>query len=135
MENFLSFLAGYTDAEGCIFIAKNNVAGFRLGSYDKNIMQQIYKNLLKMGVVCNPPQTHIKKGHRKKDGLIYQKDEWYFFTNKKHPLLKLLTLLKPLLKHLKRLRDLKRAEKNIIKRDVKAYTTLPDKTSRKYLAV
>lgn len=132
---FLSFLAGYTDAEGCIFIAKNNVASFRLGSYDKNIIKQIYKNLLKIGIVCNPPKIHIKRGYKKGDGLIYRKDEWYFFINKKRPLLKLLTLLRPLLKHQKRLRDLKRAEKNIIKRDDKIYTTLPDRTSRKYLAV
>ena len=116
---FLSFLAGYTDAEGCIFIARNNVAIFRLGSYDKNIIQQIYKNLLKMDVVCNPPKIHVKKNHKKKDGLTYHKDEWYFFTNKKRPLLKLLILLKPLLKHQKRLRDLKRAERNINKRDNK----------------
>lgn len=132
---FLSFLAGYTDAEGCITIAKDNVAIFRLGSYDRNIMQQIYKNLLKMGIVCNPPRIHVKKGHKKKDGLTYHKDEWYFFTNKKHPLLKLLVLLKPLLKHSKRLKDLKRAEKNITKRNIKTYKTLPEKISRKYLAV
>jgi len=116
---FLSFLAGYTDAEGCISIAKNNVAIFRLGSYDKNIIHQIYINLLKINIICNPPQIHVKKGHIKKDGLIYHKNEWYFFINKKYPLLKLLLLLKPLLKHSKRLRDLKKAEKNIIKRNNK----------------
>lgn len=132
---FLSFLAGYTDAEGCILIAKNNVARFTLSSYDKNIIQQVHKNLLKIGVACNPPKIRVKKGYKKRGGIIYKKDEWCFSVNRKYPLQKLLILLKPLLKHQKRLRDLKKAGRNIIKRNSKVYKTLPEKISRKYLAV
>jgi len=112
----LSFLAGYTDAEGCIFINKNNTASFTLSSYDNNILKQIYLGLLKMGVKCNPPKIRVKRGHTTKKDIIYKKNLWYFTTNKKSSLLKILKLLKPLLKHSKRLKDLKNAEKNIIKR-------------------
>jgi len=134
-KQFLSFLAGYTDAEGAISIAKNNVASFTLASYDKNILWYIYKGLLKIGIVCKPPKIRVKKGHRKNDGIIYRQNYWYIYISKKASLLKLLILLKPLLKHSKRLRDLKKAEKNITKRNNKIYITLPGKISLKYLEV
>jgi hypothetical protein len=129
---FLSFLAGYIDAEGCIYIAKNNVAGLKLSSYDKKILKQIHQQLLKIGIECNPPQIHIKKGYKKSDGYIYQNDEWNFVVTKKSSLLPLLQLLKQRLKHQKRLKDLKKAEQNIIKRNQR---NLPENASLKYLAV
>ncbi len=118
---FLSFLTGYTDAEGCIYIPKNNVAGFKLASYDKNILKQIHKQLLKIGIECNPPRIHVKKGYKKSDGCVYRGDEWCFTISKKSSLLALLRLLKPRLKHQKRLKDLKKAEQNIIERNRKHY--------------
>ncbi|MEK7482564.1 MAG: LAGLIDADG family homing endonuclease [Patescibacteria group bacterium] len=117
---FLSFLAGYADAEGCIYIAKNNVAGFKLASYDKNVLKQTHKQLLKIGIKCNPPRIHVRKGHKKSDGGVYKNDEWSFVINKKSSLLSFLQLLKPRLKHQKRLKDAKIAEQNIIERNKKA---------------
>lgn len=131
-DYFLSFLAGYTDAEGCIFINKDNVAGFKLSSYDKNILKQIYKCLLRIGIECHPPRISIKKGHKKSDGCIYRNDEWRFNVNKKSSLFPLLQLLKPRLKHQKRLKDLKKAEQNIIERNQKI---LLNRASFKYLPV
>lgn len=116
---FLSFLAGYTDAEGCIRVSKDNIASFTLSSYDKNILKQLYRGLLKAGTECNPPRLHVKKGHKKRDGYIYRNEEWSFSINKKSSLLTLLSLLKSRLKHQKRLKDLKRAEKNINERNKK----------------
>lgn len=131
-DYFLSFLAGYTDAEGCIYIAKNNVAGFKLSSYDKNILKQIHNQLLKIGIECKPPRISIKKGYKKLDGCVYRDDEWCFHINKKSSLLPLLQPLKTRLKHQKRLKDLKKAEQNIIKRNQKFYLK---RTSLKYLPV
>ncbi|MFH1423810.1 MAG: LAGLIDADG family homing endonuclease [Candidatus Nealsonbacteria bacterium] len=116
---FLSFLAGYTDAEGCIFINKNNVSRFQLASYDKNILRQIYKKLDKINIKCHPPRILVKKRHIKSDGLVYRNDYWCFTISKKSSLLSLLRFLKPRLKHLKRLNDLMKAEKNIIGRNQK----------------
>jgi len=115
-NNFLSFLAGYTDAEGCIGIGKNNVAFLKISSYDKKILKQIHKNLSKLKIKCNPPRIHIKAGYKKGDGCIYRKDEWSFNMNKKISLLLLLNLLEKKMKHQKRLNDLKLAQRNIVRR-------------------
>lgn len=128
---FLSFLAGYTDAEGCIRIGNNNVASFALSSYDKNILKQIHKQLLKIGIKCQPPRISVKKGHKKSDGCVYRNDEWRLNLNKKSSLLLLLEFLKPRLKHQKRLKDLEKTEQNIIKRN----QLLLKRTSLKYLPV
>ena len=128
---FLSFLAGYTDAEGCIRIGNKNVASFALSSYDKNILKQTHKQLLKIGVECQPPRISVKKGHEKSDGCVYRNDEWRLNLNKKSSLLLLLEFLKPRLKHQKRLKDLEKAEQNIIKRN----QLLLKRTSLKYLPV
>lgn len=116
---FLSFLAGYTDAEGCFYISKDRVAGFRLASYDKKTLKQIHAGLLRIGIICNPPKLSIKKGFIKSDGCIYRNDLWCFTINKKSSLFSLLQLLEPKLKHQKRLRDLKRAKQNIFERNQK----------------
>lgn len=117
---FLSFLAGYTDAEGHIGIDKSNVARFQLASYDKNILKQIYKQLSKIGIKCKSPRISVKKGHIKSDGLVYRNDHWRFTINKKSSLLYLLRLLKLRLKHRKRIKNLLQAEKNIVKRNQKS---------------
>ena len=130
---FLSFLAGYTDAEGHIGIGWKNIAYFTLSSYDKNILKQIYQQLLKIGIECNPPRIHVRKGYKKSDGFIYRNDEWRLTIKKKSFLLLLLQLLKPRLKHRKRLKDLKKAEQNIIERNQR--TLLKKRISLKYLPV
>ncbi len=117
--SFLSFFAGYADAEGCFYIAKNNVSVFQIASYDKNILKGIYNKLNIIGVECRPPKIHIKKGYIKSDGYSYKNDEWVLRLNKKSPLLKLCLILETRLKHQKRLMDLKKVKKNIIKRNRK----------------
>ena len=116
---FLSFLAGYTDAEGCFRIGYKNVASFTLSSYEKTILKQIYQGLLKIGTECNPPRLHVKKGHKKADGCVYRNDEWSLVMNKKSSLLQVLELIIPILKHQKRLKDAKQAKQNIIQRNQK----------------
>lgn len=130
---FLSFLAGYTDAEGCIWIDKTNVARFKLSSYDKNILKQINGQLFEMGIKCNSPRIHVKKGYKKSDGCIYRNDEWAFVISQKSSLLPILQLLKSRLKHQKRLKDLMKAEQNIIERNQKIL--LKKRASFKYLPV
>jgi intein-encoded DNA endonuclease-like protein len=129
---FLSFLAGYTDAEGYIGIGSKNVAFLALASYDKNILKQIHKQLIKLGVECKSPRISVKKGHIKSDGLVYRNNYWRFTINRKSSLFPVLRLLKSRLKHQKRLNDLIKAEQNIIKRNQR---TLPKKASLKYLPV
>lgn len=114
--HFFAYLAGYTDAEGCIGVF-NNMARFTLASYDKNILKQIYEGLNKFGIPCNQPRVLVKEGYTKSDGLIYRKDHWYLTLVKKSSLLLLFQDLEFYLKHQKRIDDLKKAKENIIRRN------------------
>ena len=51
---FLSFLAGFTDAEGNIGIY-NKQAVFQMGNYNKKILLFINKNLNNLGIICRGP--------------------------------------------------------------------------------
>ncbi len=113
---FFAYLAGYTDAEGCIGVF-SNTARITLASYDKNILKQIYEELNIFSIPCNPPRVLVKKGHVKSDGLIYRKDHWHLTLVKKSSLLLLLQALEPYLKHKKRINDSKKAERNILQRN------------------
>lgn len=115
-EFFISFLAGYADAEGCIWSSSNR-ASFTLASYDKHILKQIYKKLIQLGIHCPRPKILVKKGHIKADGSTYHKDHWYLTTVKKSVVFALLEMLEFQLKHQKRLKDLKRAKQNILQRN------------------
>ena len=114
---FLSFLAGYIDAEGCIRVNKKNMASLTISSYEKNILMQFHRKLIRIGIDCNPPRIHVKKGHIKSDGYAYRNDEWTFRMSKKSSLLALLNILELKLKHQKRLKDLKTAKQNLIERN------------------
>lgn len=112
---FFSFLAGYTDAEGNISISQNR-ARFRIRTYDKNIIFQIYRKL-------NSININAKFNMVQKKGIFYgvkhNKDCFGVFVNSKDALFKLLKLIKPYMKHEKRKRDLALAQKNILERNKK----------------
>lgn len=115
---FFAYLAGYTDAEGCIGVF-NGLATFILASYDKNILRQVYRRLHFLGIPCNPPRILVKMGHRKSDGFVYRKDHWRFNLVKKSSLFLLFQALEPYLRHKKRIRDLQKARENVIVRNQK----------------
>jgi len=114
--NFFSFLAGYTDAEGNIAIS-NGAARFRIRTYDKNILSQIYQKLNDFGI-------NAKFGLASKKGVywgrVYNQDCWGVYVYSKKDILNLLQNLKPLIKHKKRYNDLILAEKNVLER-IKKY--------------
>jgi len=106
---FLSFLAGYIDAEGNIGIYSGR-ARVRIGSYDKHILKAIHKKLLTFEV-NNKYHLETIAGKNNQNG-----DFWRVFINQKESILNLFKLIKPYLKHEKRCKDLKKAEENIILR-------------------
>ncbi len=109
---FFAFLGGYTDAEGNIGVY-NNMAKYRVGSYDKNILFQIYKNLNKLGIKATY-NLETKKGiygNRKHNGDFYRVN-----VMKMASLTKLFRQIKQFIKHEKRYKDLLKAEQNIIER-------------------
>lgn len=108
-SNFLNFLAGYTDAEGNIYIS-NKMAKFRIRTYDKDILRQIsdkltsfsVKNIFKL-----EREAHVSLNR------VQNKDCWGITINVKLSVFKILSLLEPLLKHDKRKTDLIKALLNI----------------------
>ncbi|MBI1971294.1 MAG: hypothetical protein HYS52_00380 [Candidatus Wildermuthbacteria bacterium] len=114
-SHFFAFVGGYTDAEGC-FWTDHRQTRFILASYDTKILHCIYRHFLKLGIPCNAPRLLVRKGFVKRDGLIYGNNHWSFTISKQSTLLHLFRVLKPKLKHKKRLRDLKKVESKLVKR-------------------
>ncbi len=112
-ENFFSFLAGYTDAEGNIGVYSGR-ARYRLGSYDKNILKHIYDKLNALKIKTNI-RLESPKGYTRR-GVVNHNDFWRISINYKDSLLRLFKKLEPYLKHKKRVRDMEKAKENVLQR-------------------
>lgn len=112
---FLSFLAGYTDAEGS-FGVYNGFGSFALGSYDRNIIHQAHCKLRLLGIKTEDPHMMVKGGHVDKRGVRTLKDLWSLRIRRKGELNKFIRLIEPRLRHLKRKRDLLRVKENVSSR-------------------
>jgi len=109
---FLSFLAGFTDAEGSIFISKNQSV-ISWGNYNYKLLKQIHAKLNQLniktgGVICD----HLK-GYQGKDGYRRKADYYHFTCIAKESLKQLLYMLKPSLKHADKRNDSEIAINNI----------------------
>jgi len=109
-KNFLSFLAGYTDAEGNIGIDENR-ARFRVRTYDKKILQEINHKLNELGIKSSFRLE--QKAHKDRRGVFHRKDSWRVGVYERQSLLKLFSYLQPLLKHKKRASDLSMGLQNV----------------------
>lgn len=112
-STFLNFLAGYTDAEGNIYIS-DGMAKFRIRSYDKKILWQINKKLNSFSI--KSLFRLQKKACVRKNGVPQNQDCWGVIINDKSSIYKILSMLKPLLKHGKKQADLMGALQNVKKR-------------------
>ncbi|MEK6913313.1 MAG: LAGLIDADG family homing endonuclease [Nanoarchaeota archaeon] len=113
---FFSFLAGFSDAEGCIS-KSNKVDYYSLGNYDNKTLFRICKNLNKFGIKCNEPRSDNRKGKFNSEGYSYRSDYWSIRIYNKKNLLKLLLKLKPFIKHENKIKDLNNSVDNIIRRN------------------
>ena len=112
-----NFAAGYIDAEGNIGVYDGR-ARFKIDSYDKNIIFWFYKWLLKNDIYCPKPLQIGTEGHiyDKKLNYKYNKDLWRVRVSDKNSLANLFTIIKPLLRHKKRLDHLNKCLKNLDER-------------------
>lgn len=112
-----SFAAGYIDAEGNIGVYDGR-ARFKIDSYDRNIIFWIYNWLLKNDVSCPFPIKIGSKGqiYNKKHHYKYNGDLWRLRVSDKSSLAKLFGIIRPLLKHRKRLEHLNKCIKNLYDR-------------------
>lgn len=115
---FFSFLAGFTDAEGTIFISrKQNLAVYALGNYDLILLQTLKSYLEKYNIMVPKLKFSKRKGLLASHGYRYNHDYWTLAVSKKSDLIKLFNLMGPNLKHQKRIRQMKIAIENIEERN------------------
>lgn len=114
---FLSFLAGFIDAEGSIFISSHinrvNQACLSIGNYDISLLEKIKLYLVKFGIEVPKISFSPRKGLIASHGYAYNNDYWTLRINKKSTLLKLFDLMRPFLKHGDRIRQMEVAINNI----------------------
>lgn len=115
-EYFLSFLAGYSDAEGSYFIRKPyyktnkpSWGVFEIQTYDKNIISTIYKYLLNMRIEC---AYYVNSKH-----LRYKMDMCRITIVKKQSLWNFIKLVEPYHQHRNKIRDLRKVKENLISRN------------------
>ena len=113
---FLSFLAGFTDAEGNIGIY-NKQAVFQIGNYERPILLFILENLNNLGIICRGPYESDTRNYFNKDGFRHNQNYFQIRVSRKDSLLRLFSLIKQYLKHKNKIKALKKAEENIILRN------------------
>lgn len=114
--SFARFLAGFTDAEGSIFISGKQ-AHYALGNYDLSLLKKIRKTLEKVGIKTQRITKSARKGLIASHGYKYNNDYWTLGLSRKVELIKLFNLIGPHLKHRKRIRQMKIAIKDITERN------------------
>jgi len=96
---FAAFLAGFTDAEGCISINKREQAFYSLGNYNHKLLGQIRNQLINLGIHCSKLIEGKTKGKRfGKQGYTYNQNYWHLNINTKRSLLNFFNLVGPYLK-------------------------------------
>jgi len=111
-EYFFAFLAGFSDAEGCISISRG-MDYYSLSNYDNNLLERIKQNLILFGVKCNKLCCDKRKGKITFLKYRFNQDYWTLKVSDKENLLKLLIHLKPYTKHANKIIVLNRAIENI----------------------
>ncbi|MEI6378336.1 MAG: hypothetical protein WCO55_01625 [Candidatus Falkowbacteria bacterium] len=113
-----SFAAGYVDAEANIGVYDGR-ARFKVDSYDQGVICWLYELFKKYSIECPAPSLIGKKGqiYDKEKKYKYNKDLYRVRVSSKVSLEKLLYLLKPYIKHKKRLADLEKCLINIHERN------------------
>lgn len=115
---FFSFLAGFTDADGCISVSKNK-AYYSLGNYDNKLLFLIRDKLREFGIESLGPYECDTSNYIGFDGYGHNQNYWILSVSRKKHLLELLNNTEQYIKHKKKIRDLDRAKKNILERNKK----------------
>lgn len=112
-----AFAAGYIDAEANIGVYDGR-ARFKIDGYDKNIIKWFFPWFKKNSINCPKPKVVgvMGKIYNKNNLYKYNADVWRIRVSEKESLEKLLKLVKPYIKHKKRLDDLDKCLNNINER-------------------
>ena len=80
-DYFISFLAGYVDAEGSFYVGGDHdkaTAGFRLPTTERRILEECPEKLTMLGVHCTALTIDARAGHTNKFGITSGKHLWVF---------------------------------------------------------
>lgn len=115
-EHFLSFLAGYADAEGSYYMRKPRYKKSKIGwgvfevqTYDKNIIFTISQKLRDLGIIgtfCHPKRRIRQNG-----------ETWRLTINKKQYLWNFIKIIEPYHKHKNKINALEKVKNNLILRN------------------
>ncbi|MAG78100.1 hypothetical protein CL616_01915 [archaeon] len=97
-ELFFAFLAGFTDAEGCIYLSRGKAA-YALANCDYELLLNIKSSLEFFGIYCSNVNLSKKKGTLNSEGYPLNEDYWYFSVNQRFSLFELLYNLRKYSKH------------------------------------
>lgn len=129
-NQFLSFLAGFSDAEGSIFLSRG-MARMAWGNYNLVILEYIKMRLTDIGISTSSVYCDNLKGYVGKDGYKRKSNYYHLVCSTKKDLYKLLKILKPFIRHEEKLKRLDIAIYNIEERNKK----FPWTTKRKTLSI
>lgn len=115
-EYFFSFLAGFTDADGSIFIA-NGQATYSLGNYNIALLKEIKFYLEFYGISSRKITFSDRKGLLASHGYRYNSDYWTLAISRKKNLIMLFEFFSRYLKHENRIKQMNEAISNIQKRN------------------
>lgn len=118
-DYFAAFLAGFTDAEGCISISGEGQSYYSLGNYNRLLLQQIRRELIRFGIPVGKLCESKIKGRMTFDIYRHNQNYWSLRIVRKICLLKLFVLIGPFLKHADKVKALARARRNIVLRNRK----------------
>lgn len=126
-QYFLSFLAGYSDAEGSYYLRKPRPGVGKVGwgmfeieTYDKGMLSTIYKKLRSFDIGASFSKSR-HAGYEDKRGVITNKDCWRITVHKKQSLWNFIKLIQSYHKHEGKLRDLQKVKENLLSRNTLPY--------------
>lgn len=108
-----AFASGYIDAEGS-FIINQKRGRFQMASYDRNILQKLYKWLVAFKEISPRILLIAKKGQVRSNLVEFKKDLWRLNINEAFSLLCFIKIVAPYMRHLKRIRDMEEVRRNIL---------------------
>ncbi|MDO8593892.1 MAG: LAGLIDADG family homing endonuclease [bacterium] len=117
-KQFLAFLAGFSDAEGSIFISRG-MAQMSWGNYDRALLLFFKKGLANLGVITGTVTSDHLQGYRGRDGYVRSRDYYHLSCARKASLEKLLNMLVFFSRHDDKRCALVRALANITERNQK----------------
>lgn len=117
---FLSFLAGYADAEGSYYMRKPYYKKSKIGwgvfeiqSYDRNIIHTTFQRIQSLGIEGT---FHHPRKRARQNG-----EMWRLTIVKKQSLWNFIKLIEPYHKHKNKLKDLRKVKDNLILRNSLPY--------------